>query len=255
MRWGHPLQRPGEVSRVIDALALRPACKPLLQLDKVGVHGMSAGGVTALVLAGAQWRLLNLVQHCLPPTPGGPSPDPGFCFFGQAEASAQARRAASYERARGAPEAYLPAELKTLDGGRSPEPSAGTRTDTRTDAQPDPRPDPRIAAVTLAVPLAAIFSADSLARIRVPVGVISAGKDRLRLPAGHSARVLRHCIRLTDLPGAGHFDLVAPWPAEVAQSVGARQAQGGYREPGFDARQREAAWSRVAAFYLQHLSP
>lgn len=81
------ITRPQEVSRLIDALAVNPAWSPLLQLDKVGVHGISAGGATALSLAGAQWRVLDLVQHCL--ACADPSPttegDAGFCFNGLAD--------------------------------------------------------------------------------------------------------------------------------------------------------------------------
>src|SRR5215212_5395711 len=45
-------QRPAEVSRAIDAVAADARFAPLLTLDKVGMYGMSAGGHTALSLAG-----------------------------------------------------------------------------------------------------------------------------------------------------------------------------------------------------------
>jgi predicted dienelactone hydrolase len=48
-------RRPAEVSRAIDAVAQDSRFKPLLALDKVGVYGMSAGGHTALSLAGGRW--------------------------------------------------------------------------------------------------------------------------------------------------------------------------------------------------------
>jgi predicted dienelactone hydrolase len=44
--------RPQEVSRAIDAVAQDPRFAPLLKLDKVGMYGMSAGGHTALSMAG-----------------------------------------------------------------------------------------------------------------------------------------------------------------------------------------------------------
>lgn len=237
--------RPQEVSRVIDALAAHPRWQPLLQLDKVGVHGMSAGGVTALSLAGAQWRLLDLVRHC----GAHADADLGFCFYGQTDLAARALRRASYERARGVPDGYLPAELKTVHGGQTPDAAAG-----RTEI----RPDARIAAVTLSVPVAAIFSDYSLARIGVPVGVVSAGRDTLLLPEFHSAHVLRHCkacTLLAELPGAGHFDLLAPWPQEVARGVGAMQPRGGYPEPDFDAKERDAAFDAIARFFTRQLQP
>ena len=235
--------RPQEISRVIDALAVHPTWQPLLQLDKVGVHGMSAGGATALSLAGAQWRVLNLVQHCL----ADADADLGFCFNGLADPKAQAERRAVFEAARGAPEAVLPANLKVVHGGLTPDVAAGRL---------EVRPDPRVAAVTLAVPVSAIFTAESLARIRVPVGLVTAGRDTQLLPAFHSDHVLRHCTtctRLADLKGAGHMDLLSPWPEAVAKTAGAMQARGGYPEPGFEARERDAAFEAIARFFARQL--
>jgi predicted dienelactone hydrolase len=76
--------RPAEISAAIDALAASPVWQPLLQLDKVGVHGMSAGGGTALVMAGARWRTLDLVRHCA----DHGEEDAGFCFNGAATEAA-----------------------------------------------------------------------------------------------------------------------------------------------------------------------
>lgn len=171
-------------------LAVDPSWQPLLQLDKVGVHGMSAGGVT---------------------------------------------------------EAFLPANMRVLQGGITVDPAAG---------RADVRPDLRVAAVTLAVPVGAIFSADSLARIRVPVGLVTAGRDTMLLPEFHSDPVLRHCTactRLADLKGAAHFDLLSPWPDAVALSVGAKQARSGQPEPGFDPKQRDDAFEAIARFFARQL--
>lgn len=236
--------RTAEITRVIDTLAAQPDWAPRLRLDRVGVHGMSAGGVTALTMAGAQWSLLGLIRHCATHT----DDDRGFCFNGLVDETAQAQRRAQFVGARGVPDAYMAPDLKVAHGGRTP--ADGSAADF------DPRPDPRVAAVTLAVPVAALVSADSLARIRIPVGVVSAGRDQMLMPAFHSGHVLRHCTAcplLADLPGAGHFDLLSPWPDEVARSVGARQVQGGYPEPGFDGRERDAAFDEISRFFTQHL--
>ena len=234
--------RPQDVTRVIDALAQHAQWQPLLALDKVGVHGMSAGGVTALSLAGGQWRVLDLVRHCAAQADA----DAGFCFNGLPDAAARAARKAQFERSQGVPEASFPADLTALHGGRSPA-AAGDEL----------RPDPRVAAVTVAVPVAAIFSHASLARLRVPVGVVGARLDTMLMPAFHSARLLRECpscTLLADLRGAAHMDLVSPWPASLASSTAARQTLGALPAPGFDARQRDAAFAGIAAFYQRELA-
>ena len=234
--------RPQEVTRVIDALAQHPQWQPLLALDKVGVHGMSAGGVTALSLAGAQWRLLDLLRHCQ----AQGDADAGFCFNGLVDPAARAARQASYTLSRGVPEAFLPAMVTAVHGGRSQ--SAGGS---------ELRPDPRVAAVTVAVPVAAMFTTDSLARLRVPVGVVSADQDTMLRPALHSHRLLRDCpacTLLAELRGAAHMDLVSPWPAPVARSIAAVQTIGALPAPGFDARQRDAAFAGIAAFYQRELA-
>lgn len=56
--------RPFEVSRAIDAVAQDPRFAPLLSLDRVGMYGMSAGGHTALSLAGGRWSPARFAQHC-----------------------------------------------------------------------------------------------------------------------------------------------------------------------------------------------
>jgi len=236
-------RRPGEVIHVIDALAQDPQWSERLHLERVGVHGMSAGGATGLALAGAQWRMLNLVRHC----DRHGLADEGFCFQGAAEPEVRTARQSRFKSARYWPEFVLPADLKTVHGGRTP-----------TAEQPDPRPDPRVAAVTLMVPVAAIFSAESLARIRIPVGLVSAQNDEVLLPRFHSDHVLKHCTtckHLADLPNAGHFDVLWPWPPSVAREVAATQVRGGLPHPAFDPRDREAAHQRIADFHRHNLGP
>lgn len=234
--------RPKEISRVIDFLAGHPVWGARLQTDRVGVHGMSAGGGTALVMAGAQWSTLQLARHCLDHA----DDDLGFCFSGLPRADKQAERRAQFERLRGAPDAYLPAELKAWHGGHSPADSS------------DSRPDPRVAAVSVAVPVSAIFSAESLARIAVPVVVVRAARDQWLLPPWHSDHVLRHCktcALLVNLEGAAHMDLVSPWPEATARAVAAQQARGGLPAPGFDPAARAAAFQAIATFFVQQLQP
>jgi predicted dienelactone hydrolase len=235
--------RPLEVVRVIDALAAHPRWGTALRFDRVGVHGTSAGGVTALSLAGAQWRLLALLQHCQAHL----EEDLGFCFNGAPDAARQATRRAQYESVRGVPERFLPAALTDWQGGRTVAAGDGA----------DPRPDARIAAVSLSVPVAAIFSPESLARVRIPVGLVAAQADEMLVPRFHSGHVQRHCARCTvlaDLPGASHFDVMQPWPAEASEIVARQTPRGTATQPAFDARLRAEAYARVVQFHLQHVA-
>jgi predicted dienelactone hydrolase len=225
-------RRPGEVSAVIDALAAHPAWGPRLRLDKVGVHGSSAGAVTALTLAGAEWRLLDLVRHCQ--AAGGR--DLGFCYNDLRTEEARAARRARFEAARGVPELLLGQEMRAGHGGR----------------------DARIAVATVAIPVAAIFAADSLARIAIPIGVVAAERDGFTPLPFHADHLLRSCGRcaaLAVMRGAGHMDFMSPWPPSVAQAVAARMAVGAMPEPGFDPAERVAAQGAIVAHFQRYLVP
>lgn len=232
---------PQEVSETIDAVARDPALATLVDTRRVGVHGMSAGGVTGLALAGAQWRMLDLIQHCAQHL----DEDIGFCLNGLAQHPLQKiLRKGQFAMGRMFTETSAPANFKTVHGGHA---SA---------SNPDPRPDPRVVAVSLAVPIAAIFTAESLSRIRIPVGLTTAGDDGVLLPRFHSQHVLKHCTSctmLSDHPAAGHFDWLAPWPASVAQTVAATQMRGGLPNPHFKPEERQKAFEQIALFFKQKL--
>jgi len=232
--------RPGEVTETINAIAQDPVLGPQLDLQQVGVHGMSAGGGTGIVMAGGQWRMLGMIQHCALNL----QEDIGFCFNGLGQRpELQAQRQREFETARGAPEAALPENLQVLLGGLGRQ------------AQ-DIRPDPRVAAVSLAVPLGVIFTPESLARIRIPVALTTAGNDGVLLPRFHSDKILQYCtrcLRLSEHPVAGHFDWLSPWPAPLAAAVAATQTRGGMPNPNFSPEERQKAFEQIAVFFKQQL--
>ena len=230
--------RPAEVTAVIDALAAHPQWRSALQLDRVGVHGMSAGGATALTLAGARWRMLGLLQHCGVQFDA----DPGFCFNGLTDPAAQAQRKAQYLSVKGVPEAFLPANLKTWNGGK--------------DSEADPRPDTRVVSVSATVPVSAIFSEESLARIKVPVGIVAAEADTMVKPAFHSQFVLKHCkacALIDSVPGASHLDMLHPWPENIAARTAQAQPYGAEVNINFDHTRRLAAYAKLAQFHRKNL--
>jgi predicted dienelactone hydrolase len=225
--------RPLEISKTINSLESDPLFGSLFVASKVGVHGMSAGGGTALTVAGGKWNMLTMIQHC----GKNLDEDLGFCLSGVGKDKlAQIKRRAQYMSGAIAPEAFLPAELKTLYGGAN---------------------DARIRAVTVSVPVAAIFTPESLSKIAIPVGVLAASNDDWLLPKFHSEYVLRECkscVSLGTLPNAAHMDLLAPWPAAIAKSVGSEVTRGGMPNPKFDAKDREAGFARIVQFFNQHLN-
>lgn len=233
--------RPQDVSEAIDAVAQDPVLTSLVDTRRVGVHGMSAGGVTGLAMAGAQWRMLNLSQHCAQNL----NEDIGFCLNGLAgQTSRQLVRKAQFTMARFLTEDNAPAVMKNRHGGKD------------ADAFQDPRPDPRVVAVTLNVPVGVIFTPESLARITLPVGLITAGNDEVLVPRFHSGHVLKHCktcITLSDNPIAGHFDWLSPWPSSIAQTVASTQIRGGLPNPGFNDEARQKAFDQIALFFKQKL--
>lgn len=221
-------RRPAEISRTIDAVAGDVRFAPLLSLDRVGVFGMSAGGHAALTLAGGQWSPSLLRKHCevhldddFPTCVGLALQLRGNAFDGAKKAVAR------------------------LVLGRYLD-----------DATWYSHEDRRVAAVVAEVPFAVDFQPQSLARPRVPLGLVRAGRDAWLAPAHHVDAVLRACTTCTlvaDLPTAGHGSLLSP---QVPMEDLPAAAQPLLRDPpGFDRALVPQAHARIAAFFRQHLLP
>jgi predicted dienelactone hydrolase len=218
-------QRPAEVSRAIDVMGRDARFAPLLDLQKVGVYGMSAGGHTVLTLAGGAWSPGNLKRHC---------------------------------------EAHIQADFATcvglatrltggvLDDVKIRVALSVIRSKFDDDAQYTHQ-DPRIAAAVAGVPFSADFDMASLATPRIPLALITAGQDRWLTPKFHSDRVLaacKTCIHLADLPTAGHGALLSPLPPGLLSGLAADLIND---PPGFDRSQMPAVDAQIAAFFREHL--
>jgi predicted dienelactone hydrolase len=220
--------RPAEVSRAIDAVAADARFAPLLALDRVGIYGMSAGGHTALSLAGGRWSPAAFAKHC------------------------DAHLAAEFQACVGL--------ITRLTGGWADPIRLGSarfvirwRFD---DATPRAHHDPRIAAVVAGVPAAADFDMASLANPRVPLGLITARQDRWLAPRFHSDRVLAACLPrcelLADMPTAGHGALLSPLPPGLTGLIGDLLND----PPGFERNKvRPVVNQRTTAFFRAHLLP
>jgi predicted dienelactone hydrolase len=221
-------RRPAEVSRAIDALAQDARFAPLVNLDKVGMYGMSAGGHTALSLAGGRWSPARFKAHC--------------------EESIAEDFASCVGLATRLKGNFLDGIKKTV--------ALGVIRQRFDDATWYTHHDPRIQAVVAGVPAAADFDAGSLAAPRVPLGLVTAGQDKWLTPRFHSDRIVAACTpceRIADLPDAGHGALLSPPPpARVLDAIEIDLLRD---PPGFDRGQMPEVDRRITAFFRKHLLP
>lgn len=220
-------QRPAEISRAIDRVAADARFSGL-RLDRVGAFGMSAGGHTVLTLAGGAWSPERFRTHCeqhlaedFPACVGLATSLTGGWLDGVKLWLAQR-------------------VLNWRFGG---------------DAAPQGHVDPRIAAVVAGVPAAADFDLATLARPRMPLGLITASDDRWLLPRFHSEPLRAACAGcelLADLQGAGHGALLAPPPPP--DQLGRLECVLLCDPPGFDRPAATARWvGATVDFFRRHL--
>jgi predicted dienelactone hydrolase len=216
--------RPAEVSRAIDGVGRDSRFAPLLQLDRVGVYGFSAGGHTALSLAGGRWSPAAFKAHC------------------------EAHLAEDFQSCVG-----LITRLTggLLDGVKKwgARLVIGLKFD---DAAVQTHHDPRIAAAVAGAPFAADFDMRSLVAPRVPLGLVTLAQDRWLIPRFHSDRVVaacKTCELIANLPTAGHGALLSPLPPGFSGLLGDMLND----PPGFDRRVLLAVDAQITAFFSRHL--
>ncbi len=218
--------RPFEVSRAIDAVGRDARFAPLLMLDQVGVYGMSAGGHTALELAGGRWSPAGFKRHC------------------------EADLVADFSACVGL--------ITQLDGG----PLDGIKKWAAlavirhrfSDENWRAHTDPRIVAVVAGVPFAADFDMASLAEPKVALGLVTAAHDRWLVPRFNSDRVLavcKSCEHVADFANGGHGALLSPLPPGLTGLVGQLLND----PPGFDRGEAPVVDRKITAFFLVHLPP
>lgn len=219
-------RRPAEVSRAIDAVERDARFGPLVSTDKVGVYGMSAGGHTALTVAGGRWSPAMLARHC----------DAHIAEDFQACVGLTTRlRGDLLDRLK------IWTALAVIHWRFS-------------DAAWRSYRDPRIAAVVAAVPYAADFDMASFAAPAVPLGLVSAGQDRWLAPRFHAGAVLKACPpceRVADVPDGGHGALLSPLPPKLSGLAADLLAD----PPGFDRKQLPEIDRKIADFFRKHLLP
>lgn len=181
-------RRPHEVSQAIDRLEATPSLAPLLQLDAVGVFGGSAGGHTALTLAGGEWSEAQFRDHCLQHIENDFSSCVGFTTLLRGNWLDGLK-------------VWLAKQIIQWRFG---------------DGTIQKHTDDRVRSVVAMVPFAADFSPASLAHPRVPLGLVIAEQDINQVPEFHvkaiEAACQPRCEVLADLPHAGHGAMLSPLP-------------------------------------------
>jgi predicted dienelactone hydrolase len=218
--------RPVEVSHAIDAVARDPRLAPQLALDRVGMYGMSAGGHTALALAGGRWSPALFRDHCA------------------------AHMAEDFAACVGL--------LTRLDGSfldRIKKTVALWEIRRRfDDATPQVHTDPRIRAVVAGVPFAADFDTQSLAHPPIALGFVTARGDKWHVPRFHSDPIVaacKTCEVIADVKNGGHGALLSPPPP--VDVLGDRERELLADPPGFDRGRLAAVDRAIAAFFTRHL--
>ena len=219
-------RRPLEVSRAIDRMGEDARFAPLLSLERVGVYGMSAGGHTALTLAGGRWSYAAFRRHC----DTNLAADFQFCVGVVTQLTG------------GMLDGLKQWVARTIIGWRFGDETVRGHEDAR------------IVAVVAAVPAAAIFDMATLAMPRVPLALVTARQDRWLVPRFHSDRVLQacgSCEQLADLEQGGHGAYLSPLPPGLSGVLAEMLAD----PPGFDRAVMTAVHAKVAEFFRRRLLP
>lgn len=190
--------RPLEISQAIDVMAATEPFASILSTDRVGVFGGSAGGHTALSLAGGKWSPSRFRDHCLAHIEADFSSCVGFITL---------------LRGNGLDGFKLWIAKHYISWHFS-------------DPQLYGHTDDRIVAAVAMVPFAADFEISSLKNPKIALGIVSAGKDINQIPLYHSGRVeqacLPRCELLMHLEMGSHGAMLSPLPPFEKGSIAER---------------------------------
>ena len=223
--------RPQEVSEAIDRVSADTRFGHLFDSQHVGIYGMSAGGLTALTLAGARWSPARFAQHC----DQHADEDAVACTGGLV-----------HRNGWDGVKITLARWYVNLRYGHD------TEVQWHTDA--------RVQAVVAAVPMAAPIDLDSIRHPSLPhppaLGLIEARRDEWLVPRFHIDPVREacgpRCELVADLPEGGHGAVLSPWSDERAAAIDRYLMD----PPGFKrAIEVPATFDRIVDFFNRHLLP
>ncbi|MBA3595543.1 MAG: hypothetical protein H0W47_17395 [Polaromonas sp.] len=200
---------------------------PLLVLDKVGMYGGSAGGHTALSLAGGRWSPAVFKQHCEAHIADDFSSCVGFITRPSGGFLDGIKKAVALNVIR---QRFDDAAWQTYT-------------------------DARVQAIVASVPFAADFDMASLAAPRIPLGLVVAQKDINQVPRFHIDAVRAVCAScevIADLPTAGHGTMLSPLPPFKPGTIAAELLGD---PPRFDRAVLPEVDRKITAFFRKHLLP
>jgi predicted dienelactone hydrolase len=221
-------KRPIEVTRAIDLVARHAPFDKLVTVDQVGVFGGSAGGHTALSLAGGEWSFSRFRDHCAQHIENDFSSCVGSITllrgnWFDAVKLWFARRIIAFRFADETLQRHV---------------------------------DPRVKAAVAMVPFAADFDVSSLAKPRIALGLVIAAKDVNQIPKFHVDAVREacepRCEVVMNLSQASHGAMLSPLPPLAAGSIAALLLSD---PPAFDrTRELPKLHALIADFFDRHLS-
>jgi predicted dienelactone hydrolase len=177
--------RPVQVKAAISELLNNPHWKTLIDPNRIGVAGFSAGGYAALMVVGAVPRFDLYVGYC---KRHPQDPDCGLLQKLQAQGTAAAA---------------LSALQASVDRWGKPD-------------------DPRVKAAFAMAPLSLVFDKAGLSHVDSPVFLYYGQDDQVLLPQEnvlHIAPLIKSLAGITMIPKAGHYVFLAPCSPQLTKDA------------------------------------
>lgn len=184
--------RPIQVKATITMLLHAPRWEPLINPDKIGVAGFSAGGYTALMLVGAVPRFTRIIGFCK----AHPTNQNVCTPFRQMTARLERHGWASAEQ-------YLTSMQGQLHRWGDTD-------------------DPRVKAAFAMAPWSLVFDRAGLASINRPVYLYDGANDNfqpIKYNTLHIVPLIKPLVGIKLIPNAGHFVFLAPCSAKLAAAA------------------------------------
>ncbi|HET6555297.1 MAG TPA: hypothetical protein VFG49_17355 [Dyella sp.] len=183
--------RPIQVKSAITTLLNDPRWKPLIDPNRIGVAGFSAGGYTALMLAGAKPRFVRFIAFC-----NKYPQDKDVCGHRSEFEASAAKQGKTMEQV-----------LDDMQG------QLGRYGDTA---------DPRVKAAFAMAPLSLIFDGQSFGNVHIPVYLYYGENDRVLPPeanAKHIQPLVPTLVGVKEIPKADHWVFLPPCSPELAKEI------------------------------------